>query len=315
MPFSPKPLALFFDVFGTCVDWRTTVTHELSTQSHASLNSATASLASTLRLRASNLTLDDWGTFAQQWRNSYKTFTRQLAADPGIPWVSVDEHHLSSLKSLVTEWGLEGLWSEEQLGEISMVWHRLEGWGDAARGVEMLNGWCCMLYPSRFDVPLSNPIPSDSIPTVHVMYPSVLLQNTTQLTSPTATSTLSNGNLTLLTDLRNFTAIPFTHLLSAEQFGTYKPAPEVYLGAAARLSLEPAQCAMVAAHLNDLQAAKKCGFMTVYVEREGEEDWGVEDVERARRERWVDVWVRMGEGGFVGVVDRVWGRGDGSGGE
>lgn len=143
MALDPIPRALFFDVFGTCVNWRRTVVGELHTQSHASLNSATASLASSIRLRASDMTIEHWGRFAQQWRDSYKSFTRQLAADPSIPWVSVDEHHLRSLKQLMAEWKIDGLWNDEQLRKISLVWHRLEPWSDSAMGVALLNRRFC----------------------------------------------------------------------------------------------------------------------------------------------------------------------------
>lgn len=143
MALSPPPRALFFDVFGTCVDWRTTVVGELEAQAHAALNSATASLASRVRLTASDMTSQHWGEFAQQWRNSYKEFTRSLATDPSVPWKSVDEHHLESLKKLVGEWQITGLWDDEQLRAISLIWHRLEPWADSAIGVSLLNRLFC----------------------------------------------------------------------------------------------------------------------------------------------------------------------------
>lgn len=144
MALHPTPRALFFDVFGTCVDWRTTVVNELHAQSHATLNAATASLASTVRMKASDMTIEHWGQFAQQWRDSYKKFTRQLAADPSIPWASVDEHHLKALKGLTAAWQIDGLWDKEQLRKISLVWHRLEPWNDSAMGMALLNRLFCM---------------------------------------------------------------------------------------------------------------------------------------------------------------------------
>lgn len=153
MVLSTPPRALLFDVFGTCVDWRTTVTTALDAQSHAALNSATASLASRVRIKASDMTLAHWGDFAQQWRNSYKAFTRRLATDPSIPWKSVDEHHLESLKELMVKWGLDGLWTFEELRALSLVWHRLDPWSDSARGVELLNKLFCTF--GRFLHPFS----------------------------------------------------------------------------------------------------------------------------------------------------------------
>ena len=121
------------------------------------------------------------------------------------------------------------------------------------------------------------------------------------------TVTLSNGNVSLLADLKEHAKIPFTHILSAEMFGTYKPAPEVYRGAAEKLGVSIKECVMVAAHLNDLKAAKSNGMQVVYVERPGEEDWSDEDVERAHEEGWVDVWVSFAEGnrGFVTVAEKL----------
>ena len=65
---------------------------------------------------------------------------------------------------------------------------------------------------------------------------------------------------------------------------------------------------MVAAHLQDLEAARKVGMQTIYVEREGEEAWGVEMVREARRKGWVDMWIDREEnfvgGGLMEVVRR-----------
>lgn len=283
MPLHPTPKALFFDVFGTCVDWRSTVVGELDGRSHAALNDATASLASRVRMQASDMTPEHWGMFAQQWRDSYKKFTKRLAADPTIPWMSVDEHHLTSLKELVSEWQIQGLWTDEQLRLISLVWHRLKPWDDSASGVALLNRLFCMFYASS----TSN---------------SSFVRIT--LTMPD-TCTLSNGNLSLLGDLRTFTGIEFTHVFSAELFGTYKPAPGVYLGAAEKLDLPPRECIMVAAHLADLKAAKENGLRTIYVERPGEEDWAADEVDRAKQEGWVDVWVEKHRKGFVTVAEEL----------
>ncbi|KAL5118474.1 hypothetical protein ACEQ8H_003650 [Pleosporales sp. CAS-2024a] len=264
MALKVVPRALFFDVFGTCVDWRKTVVDELHAQSRVALNAATASLPSAVRLRASDMSLEHWGVFAQQWRDSYKRFTKRLASDATIPWVSVDEHHLGSLRDLVVAWRMEGLWDEEQLRQLSLVWHRLEPWADSAMGVALLN--------QRFD-----------------------------------TCTLSNGNVSLLAHLRMSSGIPFTHLFSAELFGSYKPAARVYLGAAEKLRLAPSECVMVAAHLADLKAAKANGLQTVYVERLGEEDWTEDEIEVARNQGWVDLWIssRNGSKGFITLAQQL----------
>jgi len=62
---------------------------------------------------------------------------------------------------------------------------------------------------------------------------------------------------------------------------------------------------MVAAHLNDLDGARKCGFRTVYVERAREEGWDEQRVAQTKKEGWVDVWVEEAENGFVTAAERL----------
>jgi 2-haloacid dehalogenase len=80
-------------------------------------------------------------------------------------------------------------------------------------------------------------------------------------------ASLSNGNVALLVDMAKYGGLPWDTVLSAELFRHYKPDPEVYLGAAELLSLAPEQVLMVAAHVDDLVAAGKCGLRTAYVHR------------------------------------------------
>ena len=62
-----------------------------------------------------------------------------------------------------------------------------------------------------------------------------------------------------------------------------------------KLGLRPEECAMVAAHLGDLSKARECGLQTIYIEREGEENWTLNQVRAARSEGWVNVWVGLEE--------------------
>jgi 2-haloacid dehalogenase len=78
---------------------------------------------------------------------------------------------------------------------------------------------------------------------------------------------LSNGNIGLLTRMAKRAGLPWDCILSAETFGHYKPAPETYLGAARLFDVEPDQVMMVAAHQDDLVAARACGLATAYIER------------------------------------------------
>lgn len=128
------------------------------------------------------------------------------------------------------------------------------------------------------------------------------VQGLALLSSKFKTCTLSNGNVSLLEDLVKHASLPFTDIASAEHFRAYKPSPKVYLGAAGRFGMQPNQCAMVAAHLSDLKAAKALGFQTIYVERPQEENL---DPEQARREGYVDLWIDEESAGFVEVAKRL----------
>lgn len=80
-------------------------------------------------------------------------------------------------------------------------------------------------------------------------------------------ATLSNGNVSLLTNMAKFGGLPWDAILSAELVRHYKPDPEAYQGSARLLDLAPAECMMVAAHKGDLQAAARAGLQTAFVAR------------------------------------------------
>ena len=118
-------------------------------------------------------------------------------------------------------------------------------------------------------------------------------------------ATLSNGNTELLTNLAEFGGLKYTSILSAQDFGAYKPNPKVYLGAAEKLGLKVGECAMVAAHLGDLWAARSHGLRTIYIGREGEDGEDKVNFKHAKEEGWVDMWVEKDEAGFVEVARRL----------
>ena len=64
--------------------------------------------------------------------------------------------------------------------------------------------------------------------------------------------------------------LPWDCILSAEVFRAYKPDPATYLGVARVFDLNPNQVMLVAAHQDDLAAARACGLQTAHVERAAE---------------------------------------------
>ena len=81
---------------------------------------------------------------------------------------------------------------------------------------------------------------------------------------------LSNGNLSMLTDLFAAGGLTWHCVLSGETVHAYKPDPAVYRLALDRLELDPRRTLMVAAHPWDLRAAATHGLLTAYVQRAGE---------------------------------------------
>jgi 2-haloacid dehalogenase len=89
----------------------------------------------------------------------------------------------------------------------------------------------------------------------------------TRLKTRYVIASLSNGNVSLLVDMARFGGLPWDTVLSAELFGHYKPDAQVYDGAARLLGVAPERVLMVAAHLDDLEAARARGLRTAYVHR------------------------------------------------
>ncbi|KAI5462364.1 HAD-like domain-containing protein [Mariannaea sp. PMI_226] len=258
-PFAKVKL-LTFDVFGTVVDWRSSVTEELVLRAH---RKASTDLPEELKTRLHALTEEDWGRFSQEWRDSYGVFCRTFDPDKHA-WKDVDEHHRDSLNNLLQAWGLGGIFNETEIESLSLVWHRLRPWEDSSEGLKKLG-------------------------------------------KTYVTSTLSNGNLSLLHDLNDFGELGFQEFISAETFKAYKPNPVVYQGAARKLGVQPEETALVAAHLGDLEAAKACGYRTVYVERPQEEGrkWAKDTENYQQAKDWVDLWVSEDEDGFRALARKL----------
>ena len=87
--------ALTFDVFGTVVDWRTSIIREG-------------------QLLSANKGYDvDWGEFADRWRGGYGPAMNQVRTGE-LPWTKIDDLHRLILDELVEEFGLSGM-SEAEL--------------------------------------------------------------------------------------------------------------------------------------------------------------------------------------------------------
>ncbi len=80
----------------------------------------------------------------------------------------------------------------------------------------------------------------------------------------------SNGSIALMTRIARYGGLPWDCILGAEIAQNYKPHPETYLRSVSALGLVPEQVVMVAAHNDDLRAARTCGLQTAFIVRNTE---------------------------------------------
>ena len=128
--------ALTFDVFGTVVDWRSSIVSALTQAAERKI--AASSLPENLQDRLRAVTNGgEWPTFAQEWRSSYGRFTHSFV--PGkTEWKDIDTHHRDSLVELLEQYGLTGVYSNEEIEDLSKAWHFLTPWPDSASGIRAL---------------------------------------------------------------------------------------------------------------------------------------------------------------------------------
>ena len=110
--------AMTFDVFGTVVDWRSSIIAEGRDLG-----------------RRKGLDVD-WAAFADQWRGGYGPAMNRVR-NGELPWTKIDDLHRLVLDSLLPEFGLEGL-SEPERDDLNRVWHRLTPWSDTVEGLTRL---------------------------------------------------------------------------------------------------------------------------------------------------------------------------------
>jgi 2-haloacid dehalogenase len=111
--------ACLFDVFGTVVDWRTSVSRDL------------AAFA-----RQRSLPAIDWLEFAVEWRKLYQPSMEEVRAGRRA-WTVLDVLHRESLVELLERYGVKGL-SDADVDHMNRAWHRLDPWPDVVEGLTRL---------------------------------------------------------------------------------------------------------------------------------------------------------------------------------
>lgn len=209
--------AAIFDVFGTCVDWRSSVAREV----RAVLPDVEAE------------------AFATAWRAEYDPSMARIR-DGARGYVPLDDLHLENLHRVAEGFGV----AVEDPDGLNRAWEKLDPWPDVVSGLTAMK--------------------------------------TRRIIAP-----CSNGSIALMTRLARYGGLPWECILGAELAQDYKPQASVYHASCAALRLPPEAVIMVAAHNNDLHAARAAGLKTAFVPRplehgpdqvidlEPEADWDV----------------------------------------
>jgi 2-haloacid dehalogenase len=110
--------ALFFDVFGTLVDWRSSIAREAE-----------------VLLKPKGLALD-YPAFADAWRGEYQGAMEEVRAGR-IAFCKLDVLHRRNLELTLKRFGVADL-SEDDKRKLNLAWHRLDAWPDVTRGLARL---------------------------------------------------------------------------------------------------------------------------------------------------------------------------------
>src|SRR5690242_14362262 len=110
--------ALFFDVFGTLVDWRSSIARE----AEALFKPKGVSL--------------DYFAFADAWRGEYQGALEEVRAGR-IGFCKLDILHRRNLDLTLRRFAVDGL-GEEEKRNFNLAWHRLDAWPDVPAGLARL---------------------------------------------------------------------------------------------------------------------------------------------------------------------------------
>jgi len=110
--------AVLFDVFGTLVDWRTSIATALET------------------FGAQRDIACDWYAFVDAWRAAYVPSMDRVRRRE-VPWRNLDALHAGSLDELIRRFSLPPLSPNDRAWMVRR-WHELEPWPDVRSGLERL---------------------------------------------------------------------------------------------------------------------------------------------------------------------------------
>lgn len=207
-----RPQALLFDVFGTLVDWR-------------------SSIAAHVMAAFAEKGLDvDGPAFADAWRDEYQPSMERIRSK-ARDYVALDDLHLENLLCVLDAQDRRDVFEPDELIALARGWERLDPWPDVPTGL-------------------------------------------TRLGAHRIVAPCSNGSIAMMTRLARHGGLSWDCILGADIARDYKPRPGVYRACCDALRLATSEVMMVAAHNDDLAAARAAGLMTAFVPRPGEHGAG-----------------------------------------
>jgi 2-haloacid dehalogenase len=110
--------ALFYDVFGTLMDWRKSIAREAE---------------AILKPLGYNL---DWLAFADAWRGEYQPAMEEVRSGR-VAFSKLDVLHRRNLERILPRFSISGL-TGDTLAHLNLAWHRLDAWPDVSPGLKRL---------------------------------------------------------------------------------------------------------------------------------------------------------------------------------
>src|SRR5258708_29711298 len=127
--------ALVFDVFGTVVDWRSSLIADFTKWADKRGISA------------------DWTALVDGWRAVYAASMDEVRKHPERGYMILDKLHRQSLEKLVAQLSISGL-TDADLHHLTMGWHRLHPWPDNVAGLHRLKTEYIISPMSTANIPL-----------------------------------------------------------------------------------------------------------------------------------------------------------------
>ena len=111
--------AIFFDIFGTVVDWRTSVVDGFK------------------KLDFFNQRISEIEELVINWRKEYQPILNKVNNNT-LPWKTLDELHEYTLEKVLKNMGFYKIGKKDKK-YLVMLWHKIKPWDDSCMAINQLN--------------------------------------------------------------------------------------------------------------------------------------------------------------------------------